>query len=416
MKRIFFLFLFLFLFFNSWSQAIFEKAYIVNLSGDTVAGEIRYENWLANPREIRFRSSPQSDVEIYQPKDILSFSVHNEIYISKTVDVETSSREVATLKNDPQLKINKRKVFLNLIVTGEKTLAAYNEYSGNTNFYIYFEGEYQLLMYKKYLKKVENSNLVHEEKRYIGQLMVYLSGCPNIKSKINQTKYTRQSLQKLFDNYYRLCLGLKLEHSQKNEKDVLSFRVIAGLSYTQLNFSGSVDYLAESDFKASTNLSFGGSLDIMFRRSRNRYMIINELIYSSYKTGVIYVKVIHHSYDIQLQMQQININSLFRINVPIKESRLFVNLGLVNAFTLSFQNPLVKTNTINGEVTRSEAFEEYRKWEFGGLIGMGFEWKNWSLEYRYQRSNGMTPWITLASRVSKSFIFLNYRLGLKKGN
>jgi hypothetical protein len=145
-------------------------------------------------------------------------------------------------------------------------------------------------------------------------------------------------------------------------------------------------------------------------------MIINELIYSSYKTGVIYVKVIHHSYDIQLQMQQININSLFRINVPIKESRLFVNLGLVNAFTLSFQNPLVKTNTINGEVTRSEAFEEYRKWEFGGLIGMGFEWKNWSLEYRYQRSNGMTPWITLASRVSKSFIFLNYRLGLKKGN
>lgn len=414
MKKYFQLLVYTFLSSFLFSQTIFEEAYVVNLSGDTLVGEIRYDNWLSNPGKIRFRSSPQSEIVIYQPKDILSFSVHNEIYISKTVDVETSSRDVAVLKNDPQLKLNRRKVFLNLIVSGEKTLAAYDDYSGNTNFYIYFEGEYQLLIYKKYLKELENSNLVHEDKRYIGQLMVYLSGCPKIKSKINQLKYTRQSLQKLFDYYYRQCLGIKSEHSQKNEKDVLSFRAIAGLSYTQLNFSGSVDYLAKSDFKASTNLSFGGSVDIMFRRSRNRYMIINELIFSSYKTAVIYDKVLHHSYDIQLHMQQININSLFRINLPIKESRLFMNLGLVNAFTLSFQNPLIITNTFNGKVTHTDAFEEYRMWEFGGQIGMGFEWKNWSLEYRYQRSNGMTPWITLASRVSKSFIFLNYRLGLKK--
>jgi len=411
MKKLYVLFLFVLLSLLSWSQQRYEKGYIVNLEGDTVFGNIRYENWLSNPSAINFKLTENDKPTVYKPNEIQSFQVHNEIYISSLIEVEVSRRNVELLDDNPKLKLKQKSVFLNIIVSGEKKLAAYSEYSGNDNFYIFYEGKYQLLVYKKYLMNTNQKQLIQEDKKFIGQLMVYLADCDKIIPKIQTAKYTRQSLQRLFAYYYSSCLGIQTTHIQKIEKDVISYRAIIGLNNTKLNFEGQINYLADVDFPSSTNFTFGAAIDIGFRRSKNKYILINELIYTSYQTTGFYDVNLHYNYDIELGLKQINLNTLFRYNFPIKETSIFVNMGLANAFLLKFDNKLVTTNTFNGKVRHLKALDEYRIWELGGLLGLGVGWRKWSVEFRTQLSLGMSDYVTLSSYTTKGFLFLNYRFG-----
>jgi len=82
-------------------------------------------------------------------------------------------------------------VFLQTMIQGIKSLYHYKDSDGKDNLYIKQNECFDLLVYKKYLKIYEGASVVLENKKYTGQLTVYLQDCQQILSKIYSTAYQK---------------------------------------------------------------------------------------------------------------------------------------------------------------------------------------------------------------------------------
>ncbi len=120
------------------------------------------------------------------------------------------------------------------LLKGPKSLYFYSNRSGKDQFYIKTDSSFKLLTYKRYIKanksdaplEMRNSDIVTENKAYLGELTVYLYNCPTIQSKLKGITYSTESLKKLFQYYYS-CTNSKIGFQQKNDKTKFDFGVIA---------------------------------------------------------------------------------------------------------------------------------------------------------------------------------------------
>jgi hypothetical protein len=154
-------------------------------------------------RFIHFRPDENSPELTYAPDLIREFGVNKEVYISAEVNTEISPNTTNALNNSPMLQLKKEKVFLLTVFKGSKSLFYY--FKGKDNFFIAQHDSFELLIWKRYLKEAKNqagTSVVAENKKYIGQLSVYLGDCPTIQSKLNNVNYNVNSLTRLFKDYY----------------------------------------------------------------------------------------------------------------------------------------------------------------------------------------------------------------------
>ena len=85
--------------------------------------------------------------------------------------------------------------FLEAIIQGEKSLYSHVNYIGDDQFYIKLDGKYDLLVYKKYLGVQDGKHRAMENRKYLGQLTLYLMGCPEIQIKLKDISYSKNSLR-----------------------------------------------------------------------------------------------------------------------------------------------------------------------------------------------------------------------------
>jgi hypothetical protein len=114
-------------------------------------GVIDYLEGMQNPKYINFRKSRQDQqVSIYMPADIIEWGESGKLFRSATVEVEISTDKTPNLDTVSDLHIEKREVFLRVVVLGQKSLfqltLPYKDL-----FYIYNDGDYELLIYKRYI-------------------------------------------------------------------------------------------------------------------------------------------------------------------------------------------------------------------------------------------------------------------------
>ena len=107
---------------NCHAQSDYQAGYVVDLKGDTLRGLIKYERWDRNPRKVSFKSAAGSSNLDYYPTSIKSFSVSGEIYEGGIVDVDQSPIKIRDLDNSPLPTYVKDSVFLQSLVSGEKSL------------------------------------------------------------------------------------------------------------------------------------------------------------------------------------------------------------------------------------------------------------------------------------------------------
>lgn len=184
----------------AYSQANFQQGEVIKTTGDTLEGFIDYRSGGINPYKISFKETLNSETTIYMPLDIKGFNVFGERYESAIIETEISPTNNQNLELSAELNLKIDTAFLQAIVIGEKSLYFYFNKCGNTQFYIKKDSSFELLAYKKYIKKmdVENTALatktikVFETKKYLGQLTVYLNDCPKIKAKIESVKYGKR--------------------------------------------------------------------------------------------------------------------------------------------------------------------------------------------------------------------------------
>jgi hypothetical protein len=313
-------------------------------------------------------------------------------------------------------------VFLQALVRGSKSLYYLKDSEGKEQFYVEMDDRFELLIYHKYLKSLTNSSdiagatTITEDKRYIGQLSYYLKDCPDIQSGLRELKLSKQSIVKLFRQYYK-CMNADMEYEKKSDETKAEFGVFAGMSLTGLKFEGpaSFDEITKADFPLSYNVALGVSLNKKLARNLGRFSIHNEIILSSYKTHTTYTEFTSENRYVNnyltLGGTYIKMNNMLQYSFPIKSLSIMLRLGMSNGMNLHEVNENIVESVFYSTSTTviEPALEGTKKYTFGLLGGIGCSYKRFSLEVRYEQNAGMSDMTMLNSTVRTFFFIVGYR-------
>lgn len=400
----------------SFSQSNYLPGYVISLSGDTLSGFVDYRNWSKNPDEIQFKNQLDGEAIHYTPTDVIEFKVKNEIYVSGIIDASISPIQTNLLETGPSPHIRVDTTFLQTLILGNKSLYHYKTPEGLDNFYIMKQDStFDLLVYKKYL--VEGGEQAsHENKRYLGQLALYLTDCPAIHTKFSTTSYRDNSLVNLFRYYYENTKQ-EIRFQKRKEKITTQIGFLAGASITTLEFaSGSFKDIVNATYEPSLDFSTGVFFEFVFPRNQGKWSVCTEMLYSSYTAKGTYKEIesvnIYSNTTIEIGYSYLKVNALLRFKYPIGKTYLFFNGGLSRGAAISSTNSkreewtFYSSNGVDEEVAVGGA----RNNERGYILGTGLKFNQFSVEARYEKGNGMSSYVGLESITRRYFILIGYRL------
>lgn len=374
------------------AQDNFRPGYVITASGDSLVGDIAYEEGVRNPSNISFRDISNGTTKIYSPLEIREFRAGEDWYIGGVFDIETSPISTSQLTKNSNFQIEQNTVFLRVLFLGEKSLFHLYDSFGREFFYIDKEGEITLLLYKTYLRELRGNDLVESNNQYWGQLSVYLRNCDDIPKSSVAVKYQRRALMKLFDHYYT-CTGESLIYRSPNQKSPLAFGLVGGITSTQIGITGTSSVKVDYDYKSSTNIFLGISLEYAF--VQKKLSIYNELVYTSFKTDA--YDEAFNNFDqlaqttIELGSSYLKLNNLLRYYLPINGPALYINAGISSGFKFNKINHYKRILQLSSGdlITEDEAIPGESNIESGIMVGAGGKINKISLELRYERSNGL---------------------------
>jgi hypothetical protein len=402
---------------NAASQANYIPGYVILSSNDTLRGYIDFPKWDSNPDTIFFKEKLNDNVFYYTPMTIKGFMVSGEMYESAIIEVETSPIMTRALQDDAKLNIEIDTTFLQTMVRGSKSLYLYVEKNGKEQFYIKQGLSYELLVYKKYLRAQGMNDLILENKKYIGQLSIYLQDCQKIQKKLQYAEYNKKSLEEQFNSYYD-CTQSEMQFQDKVKIKYVKTEkgIISGCSITSLNVSGTDTFkpLVNADYNSSINFTMGLFLDVTTARNNPKFSLYNELVYYSYKINGYYNDFTNDEYytinRITLGNSYLKINNMLRFKYPIGNLFVYINAGVFNGYPISGTN--VRKEDIKYYSTEREtkvpAVDEIRKFENGYILGLGSKYKKFSFETRYEIGNNFARNTYLTMSASRFYILLGY--------
>jgi hypothetical protein len=403
---------------NLYSQSNFETGYVIDIQKDTIKGFIDYRNWNITPKEIVFKTVPDSKSTIYTPTDILSFNVAGERYVSGIVTIDEGPFRDNELTESEMPQYRTDTVFLQVLIDGNKSLYSLKDNNLKVHYFIGQNGAFNTLFFKKYLQNVSGATFIKTNEKFKGQLMVYFQDCPSIQKKISYINYNQNDLINLFNEYYNCTQNTILYKSKlKLIKFTSEAGFFAGLSLTKLNFEGDDFFLPLTgvDFPRSANFSFGGFYNIVLPGKQGRLSIDNELMFMSYKTSGHYrddnnIDIYTTSYS-SFGYSYIKLNNLLKYKFPVNRIFLFADGGISNGIFISQTNYMrVETHIYSVyHLSEHEAVGYPRKWERGVLLGLGCNIKKYSCEFRFERADGMSDATGLTSQTIGYFIIFGYK-------
>ncbi len=391
---------------------------VVKNNGETLKGLIDYRNWGVNPSEFNFRADAGARPVTFTVSDVTEFSVDDEVYVSAVVEVETSVIEESRLDYNPAPKIEVDTIFLQTVYKGEKALYYYMNDRRKENFYIKKDGGFELLVYKKFLARQGTTSYVRERKDFVGQMNIYFSDCPDMRGKIGNATYTKNSLLRLFQEYAS-CTSSETSFQKKGEGVRIEIGPVAGVSLTKLKFNSAdetFDYLEKTDYKISAAFTGGIFFDLVFPRNQGRFSINNELLFSMFKTDGIYEYTDFNETEKKLTTEfdykYLKIINMLRYKIPVGNNYIFLNGGISNSLRLSEYQYVKKefTTSYSGTtVFEDEPLPNTSKVEQGMLAGAGIRVKKLTFEARMEIGEGMISFPRISSSATRYYFILGYR-------
>jgi len=319
------------------SQENFLPGYIVNLKGDTLYGIIDYQNWISNPKSIRFKTDNDQNANIFEPMDLMAFKVKTDVYVSAKVRLETSPLRIDEIQEGADLHFIDDTVFLQTLVQGSKSLYVYYGIKDKDQFFIKQDSSFELLLYKKYVTFDLSMRNVRELKKYVGQLIVYLSDCPTLFHKINQVSYKRGSLTSLFMKYLEES-NQPIDYQKKAEKYMVKSGLVGGIALNTLRFSSSTyAELVHANYEPSTSMTPGFFIEFIQARNQHKWSSYNEFLYAPTHFKGYYEDPLYRYYTV-FHLNYLKMTNLVRYQLPLKNIHLFINGGMSNGYFFGEKN------------------------------------------------------------------------------
>jgi hypothetical protein len=402
-----------------------QEGYIINTQSDTLRGTIEYLNWNANPEFINFQAHNSPNVSTLRPGDILGFSVLNEVYLSRQVEYDSSTRVMKNLSIHGDFEMKEEHVFLRVLsYRPDVSLLMLKGRQDRTNFFVETREGTLWLKYKKYSNQSTSTAYVSEKTVYRGQLLSLLASCDNLENKIRNLRYEQKSMLKVFDSYYQ-CTGSEHLLFKDADKTVFEVGLTGGLTNTQVTFGTSslnmeiFYHLAGQSFAVSRTPSFGAFVNIRIPRTRYRWSIYNEVLINSYQlSGESEYRLsgIHQlAAKVDMALTYATMTNMVRYYQPVGSGKMqiFANLGLANGLVIQESNQMTETEYIISQeprISEKNAMDDPRNYEQSLVGGIGMGAGRLHIELRHQRSAGISQIMALSSKTRRNHILLAYRL------
>lgn len=304
----------------AYSQNTFLPGFVVNTKGDTLKGYINNEDWFENPDVIAFKLNPGAAKVYYSPNDLKIVSVNGDVFVGAVVESDISFFKAGELTDDKELKIKMDTVFLKMIIGGPKSLYYYKSSNDKVQFYISKDIGYELLVYKRYLKRERNEDVVVAYNKYKEQLSYYLRDCQAIISNLERIKYDKESLAKIFKSYYS-CTNTVIGYQESKAKPVFNYGVLAGASLLEFGNPSAMGGFVPGAF-----------VEFSYPRNRGRWSIYTDLVYfknQSDDSTIRYVSPNDYERHFEETEQSVFcLSGMFRYHIPVGNVKLFAGLGL----------------------------------------------------------------------------------------
>ncbi len=411
-----------FILINSFAQKNLKPGYIVTQEYDTLKGHIDYLVWDSTPTKILFYDENSNATE-FEPIQIKAFGVMSKHYVSESVELETSTRNINSIDTGDDLKITKKVVFLQRLIAGEKSLYFNRTENGIDNFYIVENGEFILLIYKIYLIEGTSNvgvELTHrfsnENNKFIGQLTYYFSDCKISSKNYENLKYSLKSLLSLFERYYE-CRGIKPHYQTSLPKMQVILGPSFGWNINTLSFDYPIshinyDYLRNSDWKHS-GFSAGIFFDLLNPKSKLSFH--SEFLYSKFKSENNYnfTQGITE-FDIEAVFDLQYIRSIISLHYQAKRIPLFFEVGPSFNYLIGDNSSKTERREFSNrvEITTEHPIQSgINKVSPGLNVSIGTNYDNMDFRLRMERMIGIGQKTKdLGSYYNRIEFVLNYSL------
>ena len=421
MKKITFLFLmFIGLITNiTYSQNVFEKGYIITNENQKIDCLIKNRDWINSPREIEYKLSENSNIEITNFTKIQSFQIYNTPKFFKKEIVEIDKN---TDKKEHNLK--KESVILKVLIEGNTCLYKNDE---NLFFYQKESGDIKQLIYKKYTSE---SSKIEEDFSFRKELYNNFK-CSNINVlEIRKINYQKRSLVDFFRKYNE-CINTTFTDYTKNQiKLKLNLKGLTGINFYNIEtpiyrepitlYSGtpSTGYNAvgkipeELFYEAktnSTNFVLGFETEILLPFNKQKWSIFTAPNYQQQKNEGLKSSIFSVDYKGTITMK----NQYSYIGLPVG-IRHYFNLSEKSKLFLDVAYKFIlftkKTETNSFEPTKNpDNLPKLKTYKSTGSIpevGFGYSFKN-----KYYLAARYSPKIKLSeSEVSSFSLIASYKL------
>ena len=359
-----------------FAQTNFEKGTFTTNNNETVNCFIKNIDWKNNPTEFKYKLTEDGKIKSGDIEFIKSFGVDGiSKYIRATVNIDKSSSNVNNLSANKNPKLEEEQLFLKVYFEGKANLYYYEEGNLKRFFYSTKEKEITQLIYKEYLF---GTNSIGENNQYKQQLSNTLK-CDNVTIKnIRNVDYNGNDLTAIFEKYNNCVQGTEaINYNKKDKKDLFNFRAKLGVGLASLSINNRVSSSRDTNFDNEFIYRFGGELEMILPFNNNKWALIVEPSYQSYSSNT----YIPNSGTVSLQNRtKVEVN-YSTIEIPVgarhyfflnDESKIFVNAF----YTLIYTN--------NSSIEFSNGTELELEKAAGQSIGVGYSYKKFSLECRYE--------------------------------
>lgn len=359
------------------AQSDFRDGFVITQGGDSISGQVNFRDGVKAYEICDFREIKGATTVQYTSEDIAAYGfVGDKRFESKKYNVAGAGEAVG---------------FFEVILDGAVTLYQFRES------YWVQKGDGDILQLMNTEKEVyiDGKRAVRRSNQHIATLNMLLSDCPKRNPYMHNLRLDRRALTKVID-HYNACVGVTPTNYQET-KPWLTFDpgLAVGATFAKLEFTGMSEISGAIIGTTHANsITFGFVADVLSPRITERFAHVTGALYSKvtyvteskFKRGSDYLKI-----DLNQLKVPVGIKYLFKGGQVVP----FVNAGA--SFTINLKSevtwyePPTSSNIefLQREFTVKDAEVGY----WGGLgaaVPMGSR-LNWVIEFRYERTNGLTP-------------------------
>ena len=393
-------------------------------TGETRTGDIWYNFSNNSPAAIRFRDA-NGTTSTFTPLTARALSLTRkdgqpEQYVGRIVWVNRSATGLTELETDPLPRMVRDTLFLQVLLESQLSLYSLNQ-NNHQQFLVEKDDSIHTLIYKQFYRNDAVRSAISENNMFRQQLMILTLDQPDLQKQILALPYKEKNIQALLQDYSQAS-NAKIAYKFQPERIKVRFHLIGGAHLYDLQVTGlGVQALSYRGVKFQPEIGMVGGIgiELPIPKTNQKVYLATDIVLkgsrSTYETTVPETGKGSAIKNAEFDFTVLRINSMIRYRLFNREqANIYAAMGGGMGRMLSNRSgrEVVQYDSWTGEGTpvQQAAFKDFRNWELGLVGGLGFNWRHWGLEARYERGSGFSAFLD-SYLANKSYgLLLSYRL------